>query len=180
MVVFDSVILALLVDPQAEVPEDAIKGAPVLRVRERLDLLLSEIEDVHDRVLIPTPVLFELLALAGAAAPNYFETLSKSSFFRIVGFDQRAALEAASLLREGAAGTAMASAGAGLGRGDLSQSLGPSDLVRLQIVAIAKVHGADTLYAEDPALRRLAQNHGIEARRLADMPEPIQPSLPFG
>jgi len=177
VVVLDSVILALLVDPHAEPPSEPGGRGPVPRVRERLDLLVSEIEDIHDRILIPTPVLFELLALSGAAAPGYFETLSKSSFFRIVGFDQRAALEAASLLREGTGGRGHDDATTA---SDWNDTLAPSDLIRLQIVAIAKVHGADAMYSEDAALRRLAQNQGIDARRLADMPEPAQPSLPFG
>ena len=100
MAVFDSTTLLYLLDPNAKPPTDPDTGQPVTRAKERVDLLLDTFKARDETVLIPTPVLSEVLVGAGGAGPRYLNILSNTSRFRIAPFDERAAIELAEMTRK--------------------------------------------------------------------------------
>ena len=83
MAVFDSTTLLYLLDPNAKPPTDPDTGQPVTRARERVDLLLDTFKTRGETVLIPTPVLSEVLVGADGAGPRYLDILGKTSRFAL-------------------------------------------------------------------------------------------------
>lgn len=173
MVVFDATTLLFLLDPEAKVPTDPKTGETVAGVNERMALLVSELEKRKEKIIVPTPALSELLVRAGTAGPEYLDILGKSAAFKIVDFDQRAAVEVAAAIREALDG------------GDKKAgSLGTWAKVKFdrQILAIAKVEGASVIYSDDGDIARFAKNSGIQVIPIRDLPLPPedpQKSLPL-
>jgi len=99
MVVFDSTILSLLLFPDASLGQLG-SGDAVEFARERVEGLVRELEQAGEQVLIPAPVLCEVLVTEGADIQEVLDVLSRSAFLRIGDFDQRAAVELAVRLRE--------------------------------------------------------------------------------
>lgn len=163
MIVFDASVLLLLLAPEALPPSDPRTGQPVERCKERLDHLIATFERQRQKVIIPTPVLSEILVHAGEAGPAYLDVLGSSARFKIVPFDTRAAVELAALTREA------------IDQGDKrSGSTAPWAKIKFdrQIIAIARVEGAAAIYSDDAELARLAHRLGIEVVGVADIPLP--------
>lgn len=173
MVVFDATTLLYLLDPEAKAPKDPETGEPVARVKDRITFLVSELEKRKEKIIVPTPALSELLVRAGEAGPGYLDILSRQATFKIVDFDQRAAVEVAAATREA------------LAAGDKrSGSDSPWAKVKFdrQIIAIARVEGASAIYSDDGDIVRFAKNFGIAVIRVSDLPLPpedAQQSLPL-
>jgi predicted nucleic acid-binding protein len=163
MVVFDASVLLLLLDPDANPSIDPKTNQPVEHTQRRIEHLIASLEQQRDKVIIPTPVLSEVLVRAGAAGPAYLEELNRSARFKIVPFDVRAAVELAALTRE--------ALDAGDKRGG---STAPYQKVKLdrQILSIARIEGATHLYSDDDDLRRFAERVGIESSGIAELPLP--------
>jgi hypothetical protein len=94
MVVFDATILLLLLRPNVGCPVDSC-GNPIAAIQERLDYLVERLEKQRTRIIVPTPVLSEVLVRAGAAGPDILDKLTRSTVFKIEPFDTKAAVEAA-------------------------------------------------------------------------------------
>lgn len=114
-------------------------------------------------MILPTPALAEALVRAEDAGPTLMAILAKSVHFRIVDFDQLAAIELATLTREAIA------AGDKKGGSDA-----PWQKVKIdrQILAIAKVTRATTIYTDDVQLGELAKSCGLSVVKLHEMPLP--------
>jgi predicted nucleic acid-binding protein len=158
MVVVDSTVLLLLLQPGAGGP------AGVTEPAARVDFLVSELERTSTTILIPTPVLSEVLVRASAAtAVEILEELHRNAAFRILPFDERAALEVADMSRRF------------LSRGDKPHSR-EATYAKLkydrQIVAIAKVAKATRIYSDDKGLQSTAQQERIPVVGLKDLPLP--------
>jgi hypothetical protein len=95
MVVFDATTLLYLLDPEAKAPTDPETGEPVTRVKDRIAFLVRELEKRKEKIIVPTPALSELLVRADQAGPAYLDLLNRQAAFKIVDFDQRAAVEVA-------------------------------------------------------------------------------------
>ena len=86
------------------------------------------------------PALTEVLVHADDAMPSYLEVLNNAARFRIVPFDQRAAIELGAIVRDGPSiqdlrvGTSSTRASLKFDR---------------QILAIARVEGESTIYSDD-------------------------------
>ncbi len=93
-------------------------------------------------ILIPTPVIAEVLVATGQEGVHSLEILQKKLAFRVVSFDQRAALETAWMMRA-ARDTGDKKAGRGKGV--------PWQQIKFdwQIIAISKVNQADIIYTND-------------------------------
>ena len=161
MVVFDANFLIYFLDPKIK---DGVGSNP------RIDYLVSSIQRTGERIVVPTPALSELLVKAGSAGPKYLEILARSKFFRIAEFGERAAVEAAALTHE-----AMA-------RGNKRGATRSADWAKVkfdrQIVAIARVLGAKTIYTNDDELAKHAKMASIEAVNVGELPEPdVAPQL---
>ena len=155
MVVFDANFLIFFLDPRLR--EGAGKNP-------RVDHLVDTIDQGRDRIIVPTPALSELLVGAKDAAPKYLDTINRSRYFRIEPFGERAAVEAAAMTRDA------------ISRGSKLGSAIESSWAKVkfdrQIVAIAKVSGANVIYSQDPDVARHAKEVGLKVLRLEDLPDP--------
>jgi hypothetical protein len=119
---------------------------------------------------MPTPVMSELLVHAGPGTAELITRLTKSTTFRVVPFDTRAAIELAVMTRNA------------IDQGDKRSGVdAPWNKIKFdrQIVAIAKVAGATAIYSDDRQLRTFAEQQGLTVIGLADLPLPRQPELPL-
>ena len=166
MVVFDTSILLLVLDAKARAPQDPATGQPVARAAERIEYLIETLAADKQQIVIPTPVLSEVLVHAGTAMNAYLDALNGQSVFRIVPFDQKAAIEAALALRDA------------ISRGGHRVDASKPDATRTkikfdrQIVAIAKAEGAHSVYADDEDVHQYAKLSGLQAYRTVDLDLP--------
>jgi len=100
MVVFDASVLLLILNPDARPPLDPETERPVERAADRINTLIQQVSDDREKVIIPTPVLSEVLVHAGEATQRYLEILNTQAAFRIASFDEKAAIEAALATRD--------------------------------------------------------------------------------
>jgi len=164
MVVFDATMLLLLFRPGTRVPPDPKTGKAVTHSKERIDALVAELGKERTRIIVPTPVLSEVLIGAGSrAAEEIVDQLEKHAVFRVEPFDKLAAIE-----------------NAAMGRTDLARPKAQRDAAATyaklkfdrQILSIARVHQATTIYTDDLDLRALAMKAGLTVVGLADLPLP--------
>ncbi|KAB6717007.1 PIN domain-containing protein [Roseobacter sp. TSBP12] len=176
MVVFDSSILLLVLDPNAKAPVDPATGISVEKAAERIEYLITNLTADKEKIVIPTPVLSEVLVHAGGAMQAYLDTLNGQAAFRIAPFDQKAAIEAA---------LAMSDA---IKRGGHRIDAANPDATKTkikfdrQIVAIAKAEGVHAVYSDDADVHSYAKHAGLDAYRTADLdlpPEDPQQSWDF-
>lgn len=155
MVVFDANFLIFFLDPQ-------LKSGAGNNVR--VDHLVDTLDKNRDRIIVPTPALSELLVGAKDAAPAYLDTINRSRFFRIEPFGERAAVEAAAMTRDA------------IRRGNKLSPETESSWAKVkfdrQIVAIARVAGAQSIYSQDEDVARHAKDVGIKVLRVEDLPDP--------
>lgn len=152
----DASVLLLMFDPEISAPLGQ-DGQQVDRCKERVDYLVERMSKSGGRLLIPTPVLSELLVGAGAAGPEWMARLRNKRAIQIVAFDELAAVECAALARERAA------------RGSTS----PRAKAKFdeQIVAIARFHGATEIYSDDSDIRKLVSSE-MAVIGIAELPLP--------
>ncbi len=102
----DSTILLTFFQPTVKVPNDE-HGKPITAPYARVSHLIETLEKEKARLIVPTPVLAEVLV---RATPDQFHEivtiLDRHVVFRIEGFDVRAAEELAILTREELVGSA--------------------------------------------------------------------------
>jgi predicted nucleic acid-binding protein len=166
MVVIDATTLLLMLRPGIPVPNGP-NGLPIDRPKERIEHLVQQLDKAKTKIIIPTPALGEALVRAGAAATQQIvDHLQRYSVFSIEAFDTRATIEVAAMSREALAG------GKGK-RGDSSATWAKVKYDR-QIVAIAKVNGATTIYSDDHDIGTLGRRAKITVVSLADLPLPPQ------
>ena len=158
MVVFDASILMFFFDENTPSSTD--------RAKDRVEHLIETLSEAGEKIIIPTPALSECLVYAGPAGPDYLAILGKQACFRVAPFDERAAVEAAIRTHEARA--------RGLRKGgavDISKSKIKFDR---QIAAVAVVEGATAIYSDDSNVCDYAQEAGLKAYRLADLPLPAE------
>ena len=90
----DSSALALLVNPDARPPIDPATNEPVNHARARVLGLVASLSAV-DSLIVPTPVLAEVLVRAGEGRPAVLEQLQGQARIRVRPFDERSAIEVA-------------------------------------------------------------------------------------
>ncbi len=174
MAVFDATFLVYLFDTDANPPIDPASGKPVEKMQERIEFLITELEQSGDRVVIPTPSLSEYLVRANEAGVKRLAEIQKSAKFRVVEFGPMAAVELAALTREA------------IDAGDKKAGVdAPWQKIKLdrQIVAIAKAVGEKAIYSGDPKLHKFAKQAGLEAYGIHDLkipPEDPQQKLDLG
>lgn len=176
MVVFDSSILLLVLDPKAKAPLDPTTGEAIYKAAERIEFLITKLTQDREKIVIPTPVLSEVLVYAGAAMQPYLDILTTQAAFRVAAFDQKAALEVAIAIRDS------------IERGSHRVDSANPDVTKTkikfdrQIVGIAKAEGAHTVYSDDRDVHNYAKHAGLKAFRTIDLdlpPEHPQQSLDF-
>jgi hypothetical protein len=148
MVSIDSNFLSLLLYPGAKAPDDPVSGKSIERLADRMENLITELDDSDERIIVPTPVLAEFLILAGKDGPEYLNKIATTKTFLLKPFDEKAAIELAA--RE------IADRVKGDKRGGVKGDWQKIKIDR-QIVAIAKVNSAHTIFADDRGVRAFAK-----------------------
>lgn len=170
MVVFDTSTLILLIDPNARPPTSPTTGQPLSKCKERIEYLVNHLNHAKTRILIPTPVLSEFLVKAGPNKNDFLQTFLESSRFSVGAFEERAAIELAFLE------DADLSSGRSLSRNESKAKV----KFDRQIVAIAKVRGASTIYTDDGTLAAVSKRNGINPVMTWDLPlPPVDPQMPL-
>lgn len=162
--VMDSTVLTFVLKPESRGPEG------ITRLAERVIYLLKELDRSGTIISIPTPTLAEVLVHAGDVAQDFLALISRNRSFRVSDFDQLAAIEHAALVEQRLAHTPR-----------LPRAQHARAKFDEQILAIAAVQGATTIYSDDQGLRKLAGDR-FAVLGLADLPLPPedpQASLDF-
>ncbi len=149
MVIFDAGILIKLLDPRT----------PVVQ-RNKLDYLLAHLQKSKTRILIPTPALAEFYV---GADPSVLAAFKGHFSFVIAPFDEKAAIECSLSVRDAVL--------SGHKKGVQPDASWQKIKFDHQIVAIARVHRANTIYSEDTGLRNFASSLGLTALCTDDLPE---------
>ena len=166
-VVFDATFLILFLDDRAPTPKEPNSDTPVTQARKRVSHLIATLEHDRTSIIIPTPALSELLVKADQAGPDWLNILSKSKWFKIEPFDTLAAVEAAAAFRDAYKDGDFRS-----GLIDVSKQKIKFDR---QIIAIAKVAGANTIYTYDKDIEKLLRDDDdIDVVHVADLPFPAE------
>jgi hypothetical protein len=162
MVVFDTSCILLTLDPKTRPPIDPKTGVALTNYKKRVDFLIQRLGNAKEEIVIPTPVLSEFLVGAGQNRHEYIEKFISSRHFTIAEFDMLAAIELA-LLNDP----------------DLNSQKRLNDTLTKakirfdrQVISIAKVRGAKTIYAGDGPLADCARDNGIQAIMTWELPEP--------
>ena len=164
----DNSALTIIVNPDARPPNDPETGEPLKFARERVEGLIESL-GTSDRLIIPTPVLAEVLVAAEEGAPEVLNQLQSLARFQVAPFDQHAAVELAVMRRQALQ--------LGNKKGSSSE---PWQKVKFdrQIIAIARAHGSDTIYSDDIKLCSFAVSLGLSTQSTWDLPIPdIEPDL---
>lgn len=164
--VIDATTLAYLVTPDGGAPIDPTTGEKVSRAKDRIEHLIIQLDREKTTLIVPTPALSEVLVLAEDAGPAMLDRISRSSRIRVADFDTRAAVEVAAMTREA------------LRQGDkFGGSDSPWQKVKVdrQIIAIARVNGASTIYSDDKNLAKFAERVGLAVIPLRALPLPEAP-----
>ena len=152
MVAFDASFLILTFDKDAASREGE-------RLLERIDILLTDLQKSKTKIIIPTPALSEFLVKCD---PQVLQAIHKQATFKIVPFDEKAAIEAAILTKDAIRAS---------DKKDPVQAATWSKIkFDRQIVAVAKVEGVDAIYSTDPDVAKHAQKAGITCFGIADLP----------
>ena len=162
MVLFDAGFISILYHPNPRVPADPATGNPPSFAKERIEHLIDTLSDDGEKILIPTPALAEVLMALGKGGSQAIATLHGEAVFRIVDFDERAAIELA-LMSEITQGEKK--------HKDQAGTWAKVKFDR-QIVAIAKVNKATAIYSTDGDVLTLALKEGLRGFACHDLPMP--------
>jgi hypothetical protein len=164
MVVIDATVLLLFVQPAAHAPKDA-DGNLIFKAKERVQHLIEELDHSTTTVIVPAPSLSEaLVSVSPVARQQIVDGLSGHAVIRVEPFDQRAAIEMAAMLKDDLDSSSKKAV-----KGDEIWAKVKFDR---QIVAIAKVCGAATIYSDDRDIKALGARAKIQVVGVADLPLP--------
>lgn len=163
----DSTFLLYFFAPPGTVgtPKDA-NDRPISFAKERVESLIDDLQKSQAKVIVATPALSEIMVRVGVVAgQRYAAEIRKSKVFRLVSFDEKAAIEVAIMaghLTKGA--------------GDADLMVGTKAKVKYdrQIVAIAHTEGATVFYTDDENQAKLATRLGMVVKGLGDCLVPTE------
>ncbi len=166
MIALDTTALSLLFVPGTTVLRLGTT-VPIKLAKERLDALVQRIADAKQQILIPTPVLSEIMV---RMTPNQISELlvklNGSVWFRIEAFDSAAAVELG--IRTSAA----------IAAGDKREGLAGSPWAKVkfdrQIVAIAIIAQASEIISDDADVKAIGERWGIKVTSIEDLPIPAE------
>lgn len=162
MIAFDSNIWIARFDPLIRAPIDPSTDVPIEFAQERVKGLIAEAARQKTTIIVPTPVLSEVLVYASKRRFELLSLISGSSAFLVSSFDEKAAIELAEMNLDAATGDKK------FGSEDPYQKV----KVDRQIAAICKTRGCETLCTTDRSLANFARRFGMNVKHLADIPVP--------
>lgn len=157
IIAVDSGVLMHLIDPDLPTRPDPTTGLPTEDCARRVQYLIERVSRASGRLVIPTPVLAEVLVKAGPAGQEWLAQLSNRRAVRVAPFDEMAAVECAAMANE----RALRNRSVPRGQAKFDE----------QIVAIAIVENCDEIVADDDYIARIAPE-SMKVTRLADLPLP--------
>ena len=163
MIAVDSTTLLLFLSPIAAPPRDPITNQPIPFAKERVEYLVRSVEQRKTKVIIPAPVLSEVLVHVGSALDRYMDILTKRTVFRIIPFDVRAAIELAIMTK--------AALDSGDKRGGVDAPWTKIKFDR-QIVSIVKAYGVSEVYSDDFGVKKFGEAAGLTVTGLLSCPLP--------
>lgn len=169
-VAWDATMLSLLLHQTARIPAAPGSKTPITQARERIEKLMADLAKQKETILIPAPALTEFLYLVEDAGPGYVQTIDKKASFEVAPYDEKAAIEAAEIMKK-----FKKEDGRPSGRGEGARQTVKVDQ---QIVAIAKAEGVDCLYTADHGMFKMAQRLNVPVRGLWDL-EPPESKTPL-
>lgn len=168
-VVFDTSILLLFLDRNANPPIDPNTKKQVVGAHQRIRSLVKCLQDEGEQILIPATVLAELMVYTGEATLSYLNMLEEESVFCIVPFDrfmasECARLEKGSLIRGREDPSNVATLASTRARMKLDR----------QIVATAIVKNARAIYTDDVRMNNFIglENLDLAVYGTVDIPLP--------
>ena len=167
MTALDTTALSALFIPGAKLCR-AGTNTPIKHGKERLQALVERIAKERDTILIPTPVLSELLVcISPDKIADLLTQLNASVWFRVEAFDAAAAVEL---------GTRTAKAIAAGDKREGAPAGTPWTKVKFdrQIVAIALVNGAAEIISDDPHVKAIGERWGVKVTSVDDLPIPSE------
>jgi len=163
-IVFDTTTLSLVLIPGATASNRTTKRQ-IKHAKERVDLLIETIAANEDTIIIPAPVLSEVIVKIPDKADELLKKIKSSPWFRVEGFDAAAAVELG--LR-----TAKAMAA-----GDKREGL-QADWTKVkfdrQIIAIAIVTAASVVISDDADIAAIGERWGVEVKSIEGLPIPSE------
>lgn len=173
MIAVDSTFLPLLLKHETNPPIDPATDKPITNLEERVTFLIDELETENETILIPTPVLGEFLVLAKQDGQKYLKRIDKDPLFKVADFDTLATIEWAAVRLDELAKMSKKA----VKRETLSETKAKISFDR-QIVVIAKVNDAHTIYSDDKRVKTFAEKLGIKVIRTWELPEPaVDPQM---
>lgn len=164
MIVFDTTTLSAVWIPGATVRNSRTKQS-VKHAKERIDRLIEVIAARKDVIIIPAPVLSEIIVKIPAKADELLKKIKSSPWFKVEGFDAAAAVELG--VRTAAA----------IEAGDKREGL-RADWAKIkfdrQIVSIALVAGATEIISDDGDVAAIGNRWGIQVRSVEELPLPAE------
>ena len=161
--IFDSTFAILMISPGAKPPPGPAGTRPA-EAAERVDLLIDTLEKQRSDIMIPAPVVTELLIRGRPPLTEILALLQRTGGFRFPPFDYKTAVECGVLLRKYWAASK---------RKDASRAKVKFDH---QIIAIACIEAVDVIYSDDVDMKKLGRAVGIKVVGIWDLPaKPIDP-----
>jgi hypothetical protein len=162
MIVFDTTTLSAIWVPGAIANSRKTKK-PIKHAKERVEALIESIAAAEDLIIIPAPVLSEIIVKIPHKADELVKRIRSSPWFKVEGFDAAAAIELG--LRTA---KAMAS-------GDKREGM-QADWTKVkfdrQIVSIAIVANAAEIISDDGDIAAVGERWNIPVRSIEDLPIP--------
>lgn len=159
IVALDTTVLSLFLHESAKPRSNPATGAPATYASQRIDTMIDQHSRAGDTVVIPSPCLSELLVVVPDVA-KVLKHIEGATTLQIEAFGARAAVELADLNR-----TAIATGDKKGGSGESWQKV----KFDRQIVAIAKVAGAEVLYTDDDNQTKFAEAAGLRVIHTWDL-----------
>lgn len=170
-VLFDTSVLSLYLSRNARPPLNPETNKPVEHAKERLSYLIKELRRLKATIIIPSPVLCEVLVGARGEAVDEYTRILSTHPFRTANFDNRAAIECAKFLRQRIPGSSIE-------KGKNRQGI----KFDYQIISIGLVEKVDRIYADDGDIVGTFNSHKItviQTHELPTDPSKRQGDLPF-
>ena len=167
---FDTSFLSLALNPHQSPSLDPATGKPVARVQERVNALIDGFGVKGDVLIVPTPVLAEVLCVV-PDLQKALDRLNQSSAISLSAFDVQAAVELAYIEKQA------------ITDGTYKSGNTPKQKAKFdrQTAIIAKVNGAKNLYTDDENMASFARriDMNIVHTWQLPMPPPNQTNIGF-
>lgn len=154
MIVVDAVFLVLMIDPQSTQDNGRV---------DKVTHFVRGLSRANSVVMIPAPVIAELVAGRAQKIEEVVETIRRLKGFTVQPFDEVIAIET---------GERIASHQASLQPQDRAPHWKVTMKYDAMIAATAIVRGASDLYTDDPNLGKYLKGTSVTLRLIDDLPSP--------